>query len=192
MTEIRLVRVGNPDQDVLDFLDLTLPEHLAGNCEISSERLDVAPLYDAARGQFYSTGLLAELVAVGKRHPSAKLLGVTDVDLFIPILTFVFGEAQLGGQSALLSSHRLRQGFYGLPDDVNLLFDRVEKEALHELGHTLGLVHCRDLACVMHFSNSVEEVDLKPSQYCDQCRRRIEQAQDEERFPEKAGRSQLD
>lgn len=176
MTEIRLVRVGNPDQDVLDFLSLTLPEHLPGNCEILTEHLDAASVYDAARGQFYSTGLLTELVALGKQQPSSKLLGVTDVDLFIPILTFVFGEAQLGGQSAVLSNHRLRQQFYGLPEDVNLLFDRVEKEALHELGHTLGLVHCHELACVMHFSNSVEEVDMKPSEYCDQCRRRIIEA----------------
>ncbi len=176
MTEIRLVRVGNPDPDILDFLALTLPEHLPGSCRLLTERLDAASLYDAARGQFYSTGLLTELVNLGKQHPSSKLLGVTDVDLFIPILTFVFGEAQLGGQSALLSSHRLRQQFYGLPEDVNLLFDRVEKEALHELGHTLGLVHCQDLVCVMHFSNSVEEVDMKPSEYCVQCRRRIAEA----------------
>lgn len=173
MTAIRLVRVGNPDQDVLEFLALTLPEHLAGTCKVLVDDVDVAPVYDASRGQFYSTGLLAELVRLGEQHPSTKLLGVTDVDLFIPILTFVFGEAQLGGPTALLSSYRLRQEFYGLPADTGLLFDRIEKEALHELGHTLGLVHCEDRGCVMHFSNSVDQVDLKPNDYCAECRRRI-------------------
>lgn len=185
MTEIRLVRVGSPDEDVLDFLALTLTDQLQGACQVLTERVDVSALYDAARGQFHSTGLLAELVELGRRHSSTKLLGVTEVDLFIPILTFVFGEAQLGGQTALLSTHRLRQEFYGLPADPNLFFDRVEKEALHELGHTLGLVHCTDLRCVMRFSNSVEEVDLKPSAYCEECRRRIVEAEPAERLHQK-------
>ncbi len=175
MTEIRLVRVGKPDQDVLDFLALTLPEHLSAGCNLSEESIDVSAVYDPARGQFYSTALLAELVQLGARYPSSTLLGVTEVDLFIPILTFVFGEAQLGGQTALLSSHRLRQEFYGLRPNEGLLLERVEKEALHELGHTLGLVHCRGLQCVMRFSNSVEEVDLKPNEYCPECRHQAEE-----------------
>lgn len=190
MSSIRLVRVGNPDRDVLDFLALTLPEHLPGTCEILDSGLDVAPAFDAARGQFFSTGLLAELVKLGNQYPSAKLLGVTEVDLFIPILTFVFGEAQLRGQTALLSTHRLRQEFYGLPGDPNLLFDRAEKEALHELGHTLGLVHCQDLACAMHFSNSVEQVDLKLNDYCASCRRAIEESRTGDASAEGAGRKQ--
>jgi archaemetzincin len=89
--------------------------------------------------------------------------------LFIPIFTFVFGEAQLGGRAALVSVRRLRQEFYGLAPDKAMLYARAEKEVLHELGHTLGLVHCRSFECVMRFSNSIEEVDLKSSDFCESC-----------------------
>lgn len=89
------------------------------------------------------------------------VLGITEHGLFIPILTFVFGEAVLGGQAAVVFTHRLRWERYGLPSYRKTLLERMEKEVLHELGYILGLVHCRDPFCLMHFSNSVEEVDLK-------------------------------
>jgi archaemetzincin len=106
--------------------------------------------------------------------PSAwRVLGVTSLDLYIPILTFVFGEAQLDGACALVSTHRLRQEFYGLPGDPGTLRERLLKEAAHELGHTLGLPHCEDYACVMASSHTVEWIDLKTSQFCAECRARI-------------------
>jgi predicted Zn-dependent protease len=98
------------------------------------------------------------------------LLGVTEVDLFIPILTFVFGEAQLSGSSAIVSYHRLQQEFYGVPADEPLLVERTIKESVHEVGHIFGLTHCDDYACVMSPSHSVEAVDLKRAAMCDQCR----------------------
>jgi len=94
---------------------------------------------------------------------------VTEVDLFIPILTFVFGEAQLGDTGALVSTHRLRPEFYGMPNDPELLRVRLLKEALHELGHTLGLQHCPDYLCVMSASHSVERIDLKRAGFCKAC-----------------------
>jgi archaemetzincin len=94
---------------------------------------------------------------------------VAEPDLFIPILTFVFGEAQLGGTASIISIARLRQSYYGLPEDQALYYHRAEKEALHELGHTLGLIHCPSYECVMHFSNGIEEVDLKGDRYCPSC-----------------------
>ena len=136
--------------------------------EVSQIPLSPDPAYDPLRRQYHSTLLLTQLEQErGSLFP--KILGVTEADLFIPILTFVFGEAQLGGTSAILSLARLRQGFYGLPEDAGLLYHRAEKEALHELGHTAGLVHCPDYGCVMHFSNSVEEVDLKGDRFCRAC-----------------------
>jgi archaemetzincin len=103
----------------------------------------------------------------------AKILGVTEVDLFIPIFTFVFGEAQVGSSLALTSTHRLQQQFYGLPEDRESLFARAEKEAVHELGHAFGLPHCRSFDCVMRFSNSVEEVDLKACNFCQLCEAKL-------------------
>jgi archaemetzincin len=96
-------------------------------------------------------------------------LGVTDLDLYIPVLTFVFGEAQLAGGRAVVSTLRLRQEFYGLPADPELLGERLLKEALHELGHTYGLRHCPDYTCVMSSSNGVERIDLKSAEFCPTC-----------------------
>lgn len=126
------------------------------------------PFFSPERRQYYSTAILAELL---KRRPAdgEKILGVTDVDLYVPILTFLFGEAQLNGPGALISTHRLHAEFYGLPRDPRLLYERTLKEALHELGHTVGLVHCPDYRCVMHSSTSVEDSDLKEAAYCDVC-----------------------
>ena len=100
---------------------------------------------------------------------TSRLLGITLVDLYIPILTFVFGEAQLKGSCALVSAHRLRQEFYGLPGNTGLFHERLLKEATHELGHTLTLSHCEDYQCVMAPSHGVEWIDLKTSNFCTAC-----------------------
>jgi archaemetzincin len=106
-------------------------------------------------------------VSGGGDGPAPRLF--SGLDLFVPVLTFVFGQAQLKGPGALLSTFRLRNEFYGLPADPYLLLDRTIKEAVHELGHSFGLVHCHDPACVMSSSTYVEEVDLKSDWYCSEC-----------------------
>ena len=98
-----------------------------------------------------------------------KLLGITGNDLYIPILTFVFGEAQLGGASAIVSYHRLTQEFYGLPHDLDLLANRLLIESVHELGHTLHLTHCEEFRCAMASSHAVEWIDIKDSGFCEDC-----------------------
>ena len=99
-----------------------------------------------------------------------RLLGVAAVDLYIPILTFVFGEAQMGGPCAVVSAHRLRQEFYGLQPDPELFRQRIIKEAVHEVGHTLNLTHCEDYRCVMASSHAVEWIDIKEGTLCAACR----------------------
>jgi archaemetzincin len=97
------------------------------------------------------------------------------------MLSFVFGQAQVGGHAALVSLARLRQEFYRLPEDVELLAERIQKEVLHELGHTLSLIHCQDPSCVMSLATGVRQVDQKAIQYCDSCRALIGPAQMESR-----------
>lgn len=172
VSEIRLVPVGFVDRELLDYLALTLPGNFGSPCVELQADLNLQDAYNATRKQYHSTRLLTMLKEVGGRD-NAKILGVTEVDLFIPIFTFVFGEAQVGERAALMSTHRLRQQFYGLADDRELSFLRAEKEATHELGHAFGLAHCHDFDCVMHFSNSVDEVDLKTSEFCPLCRPRL-------------------
>lgn len=130
--------------------------------------VDFEECFDSFRGQYNSTKALRLLLARATR-PATKVLGITSVDLFIPVLTFVFGEAQLGGKVAIVSSHRLKNEVYGLPPSSSLLLDRMAKEATHELGHAWGLIHCRKLECVMHSSTYVEEIDLKGAGFCDAC-----------------------
>jgi len=166
--EINIVAVGTVDHDMLDYLALTISASFDTCCQSLGVTLDTQGAYDPARRQYNSTQLLVKLLEVNLPRES-KMLGVAEVDLFIPIFTFVFGQAQLGGRVALFSAHRLRPQFYGLPENKQLLYSRCEKEANHELGHTCGLAHCRSYDCVMHVSNSVEEVDLKPSSFCSTC-----------------------
>ena len=168
MAEVQLVAVGEVDRDALDYLAATLPDEMDATCSISRRVIDPASAYHAPRRQYHSTHILARLLET-PAPAGAKLLGACDVDLFIPILTSVFGEAQLGNRAALISVYRLRQSFYGLPADERLFYERCEKEAVHELGHAYGLVHCRAFECVMHFSNSIEQVDLKQSAFCRRC-----------------------
>jgi archaemetzincin len=102
-------------------------------------------------------------------NDAARVLGVTEVDLAIPMLTFVFGQAQLDGPVAVLSLCRLRQEFYGLQGEEGLLRERVVKEVLHELGHTFGLTHCVEPKCAMSLATHIGLVDNKEERYCAHC-----------------------
>jgi len=130
--------------------------------------VDLTPSLVPSRGQHHATLVLATLL----RHrpdTGAKILGIVAVDLFIPVLTFVFGQAQFDGPSAVVSTYRLRPEFYGMPSDEGLLVERVIKECVHELGHAFGLAHCAAYECVMHASTAVDSVDLKGAAFCRRC-----------------------
>jgi archaemetzincin len=141
--------------------------------------LEIEKAFDGSRGQHHSTALLSHLLDA---HCPAdvKCIAVVDVDLFIPVLTFVFGEAQFDGQAAIVSLHRLSNRFYGMPPDVDQTIRRLEKEIIHELGHTFGLYHCHQFECVMRSSTYVEEIDLKLADPCPDCRGILAQRQVEE------------
>ena len=165
--------------EFLDSLAAALARIFGLSCHVREWTPDISAAFDAGRGQYYSTAILQQLMPLAALEDGVRLLGVTQEDLFVPVLTFVFGEAQLGGDCAVVSLHRLRQEFYGLPPDENLLLERVVKEAVHELGHTFGLRHCRDWQCVMASTHAVERLDLKRPDFCEACRRAIEAGNDE-------------
>jgi archaemetzincin len=125
--------------------------------------------YNPIREQYHSTKILKEML--DEFPPDAlKMIGITSSDLFIPILTFVFGEAQLDGKVGIVSSARLHQEFYGLPPNQALLKRRLIKEIKHELGHTFGIVHCSLRECVMSVANNIADVDSKGISFCESCR----------------------
>lgn len=124
--------------------------------------------YEPGRSQYQVTKILEKLLGV-MPVDALKLVGITDLDLCTPVLTFVFGAAQLDGRVAVVSRRRLKPEFYGLPEDQELMTIRLTKEFLHELGHCFGLVHCEDPGCVMFFSNSVLIIDYKEERFCKSC-----------------------
>ncbi len=121
--------------------------------------------WDDNRRQYASTPILAALEANAPAD-CLKILGITKKDLFIPVLTYVYGEAQLGGTAAVISISRLVLDL----DTVQSGYRRIIKEAVHELGHTFDLRHCRDSKCMMHYCRSIEDVDNKSDQFCRYCR----------------------
>jgi archaemetzincin len=179
MRAIHLVAVGastggEPDLAIalLDGLAAALAREFRVSCHVSSDVLDASAGFDFGRRQYYSTAILRSMTALVP-DPEVRLLGVAELDLFVPVLTFVFGEAQLNGSCALVSVHRLREEFYGLPPDPAKLAERLRKEALHELGHTFGLRHCPHWQCAMASTHAVERLDLKEARYCAACRQLV-------------------
>ena len=175
MRSVELIRAGDgprsvPPLSLLDRLSTILARRLGVSCHVRNSVLEIAFAEDAVRCQYYSSGILASM-----QEPDAGsvALVITEADLFVPVLTFVFGEAQLGGLRAIVSTHRLREEFYGQAGDEAKLNARLAKEALHELGHTQGLRHCDNWRCAMASSHAVERLDLKEAQYCRNCLDRL-------------------
>jgi archaemetzincin len=172
MSYIYIVPIELDDHTYLEKMERFIFETFHKGTKIEEMRIDLAAAFDPNRVQHNSSLVLQQLI--GQPPPDAdKVLGVLDVDLFIPILTFVFGEAQLQGIGAVVSTHRLHNRFYGLPENRELMTDRLLKEAVHELGHTFGLIHCLQPRCVMNASTYVENIDQKPVEFCSLCQKNL-------------------
>jgi archaemetzincin len=160
-----------PGLDLLEYLAAALARAFRTPCQIRPETFDLSFALDPGRQQYYSTAIIQHLERAV--NPDARVLGVTASDLYVPVLTFVFGEAQLDGNCAVVSTARLKEEFYGLPPRQELLRERLLKEAVHELGHTFGLRHCADWRCVMTSSHAVGRLDVKGAEFCRACRKPI-------------------
>jgi archaemetzincin len=155
---------------VLEELRKSLEQTFACLVEFEPGMDEFGPSYDQRRKQYLSPLLLRRL---GNAEEGERVLGIADVDLYAPGLNFVFGEADLDSRIAIISLHRLRQECYGLPPHEALFRERAIKEAIHELGHTSGLGHCPDRECVMHFSHSLPDTDLKKASFCVSCQPKL-------------------
>jgi archaemetzincin len=152
---------------LLDRISKDLMRVFGFSVEIVPLLDDLGFAFDPQRRQYHST-LILEVLDRKVPPEALKILGVTRQDLFIPILTHVYGEAQLGGRASIISLNRLKEGL-GSGGPVEEYHSRVVKEAVHELGHTFNLRHCKDPGCIMHYCHSVADVDRKSDRLCRYC-----------------------
>lgn len=160
------IGAGPGDPELLEAVRTRVAAEFSVPCSVVSPAERPEDAWDARRGQHSSSRILLWLK---QRVSKGRVLGLTDADLFIPILTFVFGEAQLNGRVAVVSTARLG-GPSGLPGEKGRVAARLQKEAVHELGHTFGLLHCRTGRCAMARSASLRDVDAKKPALCPACR----------------------
>jgi archaemetzincin len=170
--EIEILPIGHVDATVTQRIQEKLPNIFPDTtCRVIGEQLPLSEkAFNKKRKQYRSNVILSEIQGyAAKKKGVSRVLGILDADIFVPELNFVFGEAACPGKAALVSLWRLKPEFYGAAPNMELFTERLLKEAVHELGHTLGLKHCSRFSCVMHFSNSIFDTDKKQSLFCDQC-----------------------
>ena len=170
--KIYLLPLASSDSDLLDAVAQAVEDAFGLEVAVRAPLPIPEHALNEARGQYLSTVILRSLMPF--IPPDAlRLLAITDEDLFVPQLNFVFGEAAIDGRVCIISLHRLRPEFYGQQPDKSLFTERALKEAIHELGHTFGLRHCPNPQCVMFFSNMIEDTDRKSAHFCEETTRKL-------------------
>ena len=165
--KILISPIGDFDSDLFDDIRLRIHAVYGYECDVAPLLNDLSFAYHAARDQYHSTLVLSKLdLSAPKNY--LKILALTHVDLFIPILTYVFGEAQLDGRACLVSTFRLNEDNISLNPDKTFR-DRIVKESIHEIGHTFNLKHCKNNDCIMNYCRSVKEVDVRKDNLCRYC-----------------------
>jgi len=170
LQNITLVSFGYFENGFLDEVAESVTREFLVTVSQKEGHLDLSEFYDPPRRQYHGGKLLKE-VETYYASDSSKTIGLFSVDLYIPILTYIFGQAFLNGRSGIASLYRLSNERYGIADDKKLLNERFIKEVIHELGHTYGLIHCHTPSCVMKSSTYVEDIDQKSYSLCSNCKR---------------------
>lgn len=182
--EISLISLGHFEKDFLERLAKEVNVVFGIEVKISTEYRDITPYFEPARKQ-YDANRLLHFIHVEFAGNSLKTIGLFQVDLFIPVLTFIFGQAVYNGNAGIASVYRLKNEQYGLAENEKLLFDRFRKVIIHELGHMFGLIHCHVPVCVMRPGTYVEDIDQKKHSFCRKCQTELQKVLTEEVLSEK-------
>jgi archaemetzincin len=174
LQNITLISYGYFDKDFLNKVAEAVNNELLYSVYIKEGHLDISEFYDPVRRQYNANRLLKEVDSQYATDTN-KTIGLFNVDLFIPILTYIFGQAFLNGRSGIASLYRFSNERYGMDSDDRFILERFKKEVIHELGHTFGLIHCHIPTCVMRSSTYVEDIDQKNASLCISCRGEITQ-----------------
>ncbi|MCF8262243.1 MAG: archaemetzincin family Zn-dependent metalloprotease [Melioribacteraceae bacterium] len=169
---INIAPIGNVDKGLIKYIEDHLSRYYNFSTQELKLNLDIKKFYSEERRQYYSTQIIQE-AAKFTGNVKDKVLILFEDDLFVPVFTYIFGEAQFNGKHAIVSLCRLHEEFYTGKTNQKLFFERTLKEVLHELGHTFNLKHCHDWDCLMHTSGGIEEVDIKGSGFCVECSKSI-------------------
>jgi archaemetzincin len=169
LQNITLVSFGYFEELFLKNIAEAVKQEFQVTVNIREGHLDLSEFYDPGRRQYNGTRLL-KVVDSSFSSDSGKTVGIFNVDLFIPILTYIFGQAYLNGRTGIASLYRLSNERYGMNTDNKFILERLTKEVIHELGHTFGLIHCHIPTCVMRSSTYVEDIDQKSTNLCLRCR----------------------
>ena len=170
--DIVISPIGHMEPDLVETVCQEVRQMFHLDTVVVPLMADVEYAFDRERNQYHSTRILAQLAELAPAC-AVKVLALTRVDLFIPILTFVYGEAQLGGTASIVSTSRLKDNLPTLRLR-ECFFERTAKEAVHELAHTFNLRHCKDETCIMHYCRNIRDVDRKQNLLCRYCRTLLE------------------
>ena len=173
---IGIVAIGTLSPLVLKVIGAHIDGYL--NLEASILKPMQSPVYalDERRLQFDAGLILRHLESGPPIQGVDKIVGVLDVDIFLPVFTHVFGEARQEGRAALVSLFRLAEAPTDKDRPPPVLLERAAKVALHEIGHLFGLWHCESPACLMHFSGGLADLDQTPFTLCRYCARFLKDA----------------
>ncbi len=171
--EIKLISFGGFDSEFLDKIVENIKKEFSSTIKLIDGHFDLIDYYDPARRQYNADQILIKLDIIYGNEDS-KVMGLFNVDIFIPIFTYIFGQAHLKGRSGIASMFRLSNERYGIKADNALLIERFSKEIIHELGHTFGLIHCRVPDCVMRSGTYVEDIDQKNTSFCENCKKQMD------------------
>jgi archaemetzincin len=171
VSEISIVPINTIDAGLLTRLALCLEERFLYTCIVRAPLRVPKSALNSVRKQLFIGSIVAKLAAAAEARDEI-VVGITDYDLYKTSHQFVFGSYSEAQRCAVVSTNRLRAEFYGEPPDENALFQRLLKESVRQIGHTLGLKNCYNARCVMSYANSVFDADNKHSHFCDQCDKR--------------------